>query len=113
MASTSREPRAHHQAAQAYLRSFANKKDQVTVYDRIAKKIIPLVGIKNVAVARDFYTITDDDGRRDVTFETKVLSRFDNELPALLAKLLAPLPTLTTDERVKLDRIMMLQFLRT
>jgi hypothetical protein len=112
MGSTLSEPRAHHQAAQAYLQNFANKKRQVTVYDRIEKKTIPLVGIRNVAVAKDFYT-TIDDGRRDLTFETKVLGRFDNDLPKLLAKLLAPHPTLTTDERVKLDVIMTLQFLRT
>jgi hypothetical protein len=113
MRPTSREPRAHHQAAQAYLQSFANKKRQVSVYDRIEKKTIPLIGIRNVAVAKDFYTIIDDDGRRDFTFETKVLARVDNDLPKLLAKLLAPHPTLTTDERVNLDIIMTLQFLRT
>src|SRR4051794_35686024 len=100
MGSKSSEPRSHHQAAQAYLRSFANKKEQVTVYDRIEKKIIPLVGIRNVAVAKDFYTIIADDGGRDVTFETEILSRFDNDLPKLLAKLLTPHPTLTTAERV-------------
>jgi hypothetical protein len=85
----------------------------VTVYDRIEKTTIPLVGIRNVAVARDFYTTIDDDGRRDFTFETKVLARVDNALPKLLAKLLAPHPTLTTNERVHLDIMMTLQFLRT
>jgi hypothetical protein len=113
MRPTSRESRAHHQAAQAYLQSFANKKRQVSVYDRIEKKTIPLIGIRNVAVAKDFYTIIDEDGRRDFTFETNVLARPDNDLPGLLAKLLAPHPTLTTHERVNLDIIMTLQFLRT
>jgi hypothetical protein len=113
MRPTSSEPRAHHQAAQAYLQNFANKKRQVTVYDRKEKKTIPLIGIRNVAVAKDFYTTTDDDRRRDFRFETQFLARFDNLLPKLLAKLLATHPTLTTDERVKLDVIMTLQFLRT
>jgi hypothetical protein len=113
MGSPTSEPRAHHQAAQAYLQNFANKKRQVTVYDHNEKKTIPLISIKNVAVVKDFYTILDEDGRRDVTFETKVLARVDNDLPKLLAKLLAPDPTLTTNERVFLDIIMTLQFLRT
>lgn len=107
-------PRNQHQVPRSYLRNFADPLDRVRVYDRIDKVVIPdPVGIRNVASKSNFYSITNGPDDHDDTFETGVLRRVDGDLNAFLPQLLAPQPVFSTSDRVKLDMIMILQFLRT
>ena len=106
-------PRNQHQASQAYLRNFANTREQVSLYDRLDKKTIPLVGIRNVAAKGDFYTVKDGTGGDEFTFETKISAKVDDTHRTLMPKLLDPRPALTDSDRQDFDYIMALQFLRT
>lgn len=50
-------PKRHHLVPEFYLRRFADQKEQVTAVRRDTGKSIPKIGVRNVAVESQFYTL--------------------------------------------------------
>ena len=60
-------PRAHHYLPQFYLRGFS-REDRLWVYDRYKNEYRNQTP-KNIAVERDYYTVTDENGGKKTDIE--------------------------------------------
>ncbi|MDP9367735.1 MAG: DUF4238 domain-containing protein [Chloroflexota bacterium] len=101
----------HHQVPQFYLRSFADQKERVEVYDRVTRKAFRQQ-VANVAVESNLYTVRDAAGEPSDAMEAR-LAQFEGLLSRRHAGLLAASPSLDDEDRAAVAAFVALQFVRT
>jgi hypothetical protein len=74
MTDGSKRPKAHHVLPQFYLKGWANEDGLIAMLNRDGKEV--RTGSKALAVEKDFYTVTNQQGEKDATVE-KALAEVD------------------------------------
>src|SRR3990172_10533671 len=76
-------PRAHHYLPQFYLKGFS-RDDHLWIYDRYKKEFREQTP-KNLAVAKDYYTVIDTNGNKNTDIE-KFFSVIEGKASAVIKK---------------------------
>lgn len=97
--------RQHHFQPQAYLRGFANDRDQVRVFDRQKRREVAITNVRNVAGQRDLYRFGSEEVESDLSHLV------DGPAAALMTRVLEPFPP-TPEDRVQLADYLALLYAR-
>jgi hypothetical protein len=101
----------HHQVPQFYLRTFADAKGRVTVFDRRTGRSWNQ-RVEEVATNTNLYTVRDRDGRPSDVVE-QALADAEGTVAGSVGAMLAPTPHLVDVDRAQVAFFVALQFIRT
>ena len=97
--------RQHHFQPQAYLRGFANDRDQVRVFDTLQRREVAITNVRNVAGQRDLYRFGSEEVESDLSHLV------DGPAAALMTRVLEPFPP-TPEDRIQLADYLALLYAR-
>ncbi|MFR9709677.1 DUF4238 domain-containing protein [Paenibacillus sp. MB22_1] len=117
-----------HTVSQSYLRFFANKAEQIYVFDKLQKKTFP-THIRNVASGRYFYDFPeglppDEEGELPDQIVEKFFAEIEGEYPKKINKIIATyhmahpdkvysMPAFSLEDKMEITGLITLQILRT